>query len=143
MRSLLCVCVSLSLFAVSGCHQTSTVVGAIVCQGFERPGEPGSPDGWTFRGLDTRIPPRIRPGSYPTATAGVRFIGPDDLGPHRYWLDRTENNGILYTCRAGHIDIAHVRKAAHWTGFLAALTLECLREGQTTFQVQVREPYPH
>jgi hypothetical protein len=70
----------------------------------------------------------------------VRFIGPDDLGPHCYWLDGTEDNGILYTCRAGHIDIAHVRKAADWTGFLAALTLECLQEGRTAFQFKLREP---
>ncbi len=39
-------------------------------------------------------------------------------------LDGAEGNGILYTCHAGHIDIAHARKAADWTGFLAAVTLE-------------------
>ncbi len=130
----------LLLLGMSGCQSTSTLVGAVACQGLSRPAKSGSPEEWTFRGLDARIAPRIRPGSYPTASHAVRFIGLEDLGSHRYWLDGAEGNGILYTCHAGHIDIAHVRKAADWTGFLAALTFEHLRRQQTTFLFKSREP---
>ncbi len=130
----------LLVLGMSGCRSTSTFVGAVACQGLSRPAKSGSPEQWAFRGLDVRVPPRIRPGSYPTADHAVGFIGPEDLGPHRYWLDAAEGNGILYTCHAGHIDIAHVRKAADWTGFLAALTFEHLRRHQTTFVCKSREP---
>jgi len=140
VRFSLIVSALLSLLGVSGCQRASSLVGAVVCQGFARPAESRSPKGWTFRGLDAGVPPRIRPGSYPSATHGVRFIGPDDLGPHRYWLDGAEGNGIMYTCQGGHIDIPHARKAADWTGFLAALTLERLHRGQTTFQFKLWEP---
>ena len=134
------VCVFVSVLGVSGCQRASTLVGAVVCQGLARPVESSSAQGWSFRGLDARVPPRIRPGTYASATYGVRFLGPDDLGSHRYWLDGPESNGILYTCRGGHIDLAHVRKAADWTGFLAAVTLERLHTGQTAFQFKSREP---
>jgi hypothetical protein len=140
VRFLLIVSALLSLLGVSGCQRASSLVGAVVCQGLGRPAESRSPEGWTFRGLDAGVPPRIRLGSYASATHGVRFVGPDDLGPHQYWLDGAENNGIIYTCRGGHIDLAHVRKAADWTGFLAALTLEHLHRGQTTFQFKLWEP---
>jgi hypothetical protein len=140
MRFLLPISAWLSLLGAAGCHQTSTLVGALVYQGLGRPGESGLPNAWTFRGLDAGTPPRIRPACYASATYGVRFIGPDDVGSHPYWLDGAEGNGILYTCGGGHIDLAHVRKAADWTGFLAALTLGHFHAGQTTFAFKLREP---
>lgn len=130
----------LSVLGITGCQRTSTFVGAVACQGLGRPAESSLPNAWTFRGLDAGTPPRIRPGSYPSATYGVRFIGPDGLGSHQYWLDGAEGNGILYTCGGGHIDLAHARKAADWTGFLAAVTLEHLHTGRTTFTFKLREP---
>jgi len=140
MRVWLIVVLALSVLGVNGCQQAGTLAGAVVCQGLVRPAESSPPQGWGFRGLDARVPPRIRPGSYASATYGVHFIGPADLGSHRYWLDGPESNGILYACRGGHIDLAHVRKAADWTGYLAAVTLECLHRGHTTFQFRLREP---
>jgi hypothetical protein len=140
MRFWLIVVLVLSTLGVGGCQRASALAGAVVCQGFARPMESSSPQGWSFRGLNAKIPPRIRPGSYASATYGVHFIGPDDLGSHRYWLNGPESNGILYSCSGGHIDLAHVRKAADWTGYLAAVTLECLRRGHTTFRFKLREP---
>jgi hypothetical protein len=63
-----------------------------------------------------------------------------DLGPHGYWYTRAEKNGIVYTCQGGHIDVAHVRKAVDWTGYLAAVTLAHLEEGNTEFAFKLREP---
>ncbi|MBZ5713783.1 DUF4056 domain-containing protein [Nannocystis pusilla] len=51
---------------------------------------------------------------------------PDELGPHGY--DRggasPERNGLVYTCRGGFLDIAHVRDTADKTLFL---TLQLVR----------------
>lgn len=57
---------------------------------------------------------------------------PEDLGHHSYdggylSLDHgidhgfvsREKNGLVYTCRGGFIDLAHVRDYADWTAFLA------------------------
>ena len=67
---------------------------------------------------------------------GVRIdnmLAPDEIGPHRYdsgvvilETDRgdgftpSENNGLLYTCRGGFIDTAHVRDYVDWTMYLSA-----------------------
>ena len=61
-------------------------------------------------------------------------IGPDELGPHRYdsgviILERdrgegyspSEANGLVYTCRGGFIDTAHVRDYVDWAMYLSAL----------------------
>ena len=62
------------------------------------------------------------------------ILGPDDLGSHIYdsgvltrvkgagaiaGSDR-EHNGLVYTCRGGYIDTAHVRDYADWGIFFAA-----------------------
>lgn len=52
--------------------------------------------------------------------------GPEDIGPHGYDKgDATrERNGLVYTCRGGFLDIAHVRDTADRTLFL---TLQLVR----------------
>ena len=61
-------------------------------------------------------------------------IAPDDLGRHTYdggmismrnsaqraFLS-SENNGLVFTCRGGFLDLAHVRDYADWTAFDKAL----------------------
>ncbi|MEM9174726.1 MAG: DUF4056 domain-containing protein [Myxococcota bacterium] len=52
---------------------------------------------------------------------------PDDVGRHVYdagqnaqdVLIGSEKNGLVYTCRGGFLDIAHVRDYADWTLYLA------------------------
>ena len=61
------------------------------------------------------------------------IVSVDQLGPHKYDASAfstegssqkntfaSENNGMLYTCRGGFIDIAHVRDYADWTLFWTA-----------------------
>ncbi|MBW2495018.1 MAG: DUF4056 domain-containing protein, partial [Deltaproteobacteria bacterium] len=69
----------------------------------------------------------------------------DGVGPHTYdsgALTRAvqasannsgsrENNGLLYTCRGGFIDTAHVRDYVDWTIYLAAELARNLRRGVT------------
>jgi hypothetical protein len=56
--------------------------------------------------------PGARLGSYATATLGTHFLDADSLGKHHFGNSCFEKNGIVYTCRGGHIDIAHARIAA-------------------------------
>ncbi len=51
------------------------------------------------------------------------ILSPDSIGPHTYdsaATDTREENGLVYTCRGGFIDTAHVRDYADWTLFIAA-----------------------
>lgn len=64
---------------------------------------------------------------------------PDAIGNHRYDAGRladdvtagSERNGLVYTCRGGFIDIAHVRDYADWTLFLATRLGRILETGGT------------
>ena len=71
-----------------------------------------------------------------------QVLDPDDLGPHRY--DGTmaaidderegafpfgEHNGLVYTCRGGFIDTAHVRETVDWTAFLVTRIDRLLETG--------------
>ena len=63
--------------------------------------------------------PRGRVACLPSPTMGSRYLDADNLGRHSYGLTLWEQNGIVYTCRGGHIDVTHLRKVADWTGYLA------------------------
>lgn len=84
--------------------------------------------------------PRGRIGRYASTTVGTIFVDPEHLGSHGYSNGQLEKTGIVYTCKAGHIDIAHVRKTADWTAFLAANTLEQLKRNETEFSFKFKEP---
>jgi hypothetical protein len=83
--------------------------------------------------------PRIRTGSYATATLGTNFIDPNDLGKHSYQTPFNEKDGIVYTCRGGHIDIAHVRIAADDVRYLYYLTRRNLIAADTEFTFKASE----
>ena len=61
--------------------------------------------------------PRTAIGSLPTPTPGNIFSGPNDIGNHNFSSNQGEGNGIVFTCGAGHIDLAHVRATADWTRY--------------------------
>lgn len=83
--------------------------------------------------------PRVRFASYPTATGGTNFTG-QELGHHGYHGSGSEKNGITYTCAGGHVDIAHLRKAADWTLYLSAKAYEHIRHGDAEFSFKLYEP---
>ncbi|HUI24477.1 MAG TPA: DUF4056 domain-containing protein, partial [Candidatus Kryptonia bacterium] len=72
-------------------------------------------------------------------------VGVDDLGPHKYdngalSLEGSrpgalpfndEHNGLVYTCRGGFIDTAHLRDWADWTLYLGAQIARTLETGTT------------
>jgi hypothetical protein len=69
------------------------------------------------------------------------IIALEDLGPHAYdsgllavqgsfgEFVSSENNGLIYTCRGGFIDTAHVRDYADWMIFLASAVARSLETG--------------
>ena len=72
----------------------------------------------------------------------ANIVGSDDFGPHVYdagfagkgtdnEVKANENNGLIYTCRGGFIDTAHVRDYADWTIFLAHEIYRNLGQAQT------------
>ena len=90
-------------------------------------------------GPDAKTPPRIRGGYYASSTVGTNFLDPEHLGAHGYRHSWSEKNGIVYTCKAGHIDISHLRKSADWTAFFIAKTFEHLKKNETEFSFKLKE----
>lgn len=76
--------------------------------------------------------PRIRFGCYPTDTLGTIFLG-RNLGSHGYYYTPFEKDGVVYTCRGGHIDIIHLRIAADWTAYLVTEAYEHLMKHDLHF----------
>ena len=72
---------------------------------------------------------QVRIGAVKIPGVAIENIrSPDGIGHHNYDAGQrgnevaagAENNGLVYTCRGGFIDIAHVRDYADWTLFLAS-----------------------
>ncbi|MDH4239324.1 MAG: DUF4056 domain-containing protein [Phycisphaerae bacterium] len=83
--------------------------------------------------------PHIQRGSLPSPGVWTSFLDPGHLGAHRYEFTLSEKNGIIYTCKAGHIDIYHVREAADWTAFLTAKTFKHLNNDDIEFSFKLKE----
>jgi len=83
--------------------------------------------------------PKARMGRNASATVLTYFSG-RDLGKHSYHLGGAEENGIVYTCGAGHLDMAHVRKAMDWTAYLASKTYQVILKKETEFSFLGNEP---
>ncbi|HEY0133413.1 MAG TPA: DUF4056 domain-containing protein [Nannocystis sp.] len=64
------------------------------------------------------------------------ILSPDKIGPHGYDKGELtkENNGLVYTCRGGFIDLAHVRDTGDNTLFLAMQIARGL-PGEITIQM--------
>jgi hypothetical protein len=89
---------------------------------------------------------KARVGSVPVPGVSIgNIIDLEDLGPHIYdsgMLMREapgeeprpqinpENNGLIYTCRGGFIDTAHVRDQSDWTVYLASEFARHIVSGQ-------------
>lgn len=91
-------------------------------------------------GRQARSTPRGRIACLPSSTMGVRYPDPFALGDHSYRFNGSERNGIVYTCRGGHIDITHLRKIADWTAYLASRLQDALLENRTEFSFRMWEP---
>lgn len=71
---------------------------------------------------------------------GTRYMDADSLGRHHYGFAIRERNGIVYTCRGGHIDITHLRKVSDWTAFLAYHIRQAMLKDHTQLSFKLLEP---
>lgn len=99
--------------------------------------------GGGFSGGTVKGPPRGRVGRYASTSLGTVFLDPNSIGKHGYYNGWEERNGIVYTCKAGHVDIAHVRKAADWTAYATANILHQLEQDKTEFSFRLKESSRH
>lgn len=139
LRWLVVLLLSLLLFGTAGCQEALAWVGANVYQADTK--APDSKTGADLVRGGLNASPRIRVGYLPTPTLGTVFRGPEQLGQHGYRPNLSEKNGLVYTCKAGQIDMGHARKAADWTVFLAAKTYQRIIKGDVDeFSYRLYEP---
>ncbi|MFN7950341.1 MAG: DUF4056 domain-containing protein [bacterium] len=81
--------------------------------------------------LGYNLAPRIGSVEFPIRIGNVSASRP--FGKHSYAgaLRLEERNAHLYTCRAGFIDLAHVRDNADWTAYLMSQLETLLGSGKT------------
>ena len=137
LRLLIIISLLLLMFT-TGCQEALTWAGANLYQVPTRDPDLKTASLLVLEGLDAS--PRIRVGYLPTPTLGTVFSGPNDLGRHGYRPNLSERNGIVYTCKAGAIDIGHARKTTDWTIFLAAKTFKQIMKNETEFSYRLYEP---
>jgi hypothetical protein len=77
--------------------------------------------------------PRGRAGHLPTDTHGIAFPNPDKLGKHSYGVTLFEVGGIIYTCKAGHLDLGHIRGNADNTKYLVKKVRNALTKNNKGF----------
>ena len=90
--------------------------------------------------------PRMRMGCLPTSTPGGNFANPEKLGKHSYGYENilSEADGIVYTCRAGHVDLTHLRWNADYTRYLVNRTKSTLMKNGKGYSFNVVfEPSTH
>jgi hypothetical protein len=104
------------------------------CQVFPDEGLAGPASEVITHGFDSA--PRVRYGAYPSAIVGTPFAD-GRLGNHGYYFRPSEKNGIVYTCRGGHIDTMHLRIAGDWTAYLAAESYRHLMRGDRSFSYKL------
>jgi hypothetical protein len=80
---------------------------------------PGSQEHYKFEEL-MRHPPQNRMGTLASNPVVTVYSKSAKLGRHGYRPNGSEQNGMIYTCTGGHIDLAHLRNVADWTGYLAS-----------------------
>ena len=136
------------LLASSGCAHWDSALQANtqqVARALNDPAEIGQPfDPKTVPRLDP--PKALRPccafgedlkakvGPVPVPIYQLgNMLGPKDIGPHGYNKGdlKREHNGLLYTCRGGFIDLAHVRDNVDRTLYLAMEIVRTLPGGAT------------
>ena len=84
--------------------------------------------------------PHARIGAFFGSPTGMYFPDPNSLGKHQFNFNFNETNGMVYTCRAGFIDLGHLREAADRTAYLYSITYQNLMQNKKSFNFKVIEP---
>lgn len=84
--------------------------------------------------------PRLRPSPYFGSLSGLEYTTVDELGRHDYSNFFGENNALIYTARAGYIDMGHLRESADRTRYLFEVCYDNICRSNKTFSYEVIEP---
>lgn len=85
--------------------------------------------------------PRLRMGSYFGSFTEMGFPDPNELGNHYYNSGiYNEKVGMLYTCKAGFIDVGHMRESADRTRYVYLLAKKNLTKQKGTFKFKLVDP---
>lgn len=90
--------------------------------------------------------PKYRLGSLPFPGPFTLYAkaDPNDLGDHTYDPDPFDSSetprGIIYTCRAGFLDLSHLRTAADLVGYIHARVDLAISRGWSCVQFRTHEP---
>jgi hypothetical protein len=84
--------------------------------------------------------PRLRISSYFGSFGKMQFTDPEDMGRHNYNSSWNEKNGMVYTCRAGFIDVGHMREAADRTRYTYKVVQQAILAGKTQVNFRMIDP---
>ena len=84
--------------------------------------------------------PRLRVSDFFGNPWGMRYADPNNLGRHCLDYCIEEELGMVYACKAGFIDIGHLREAADRTYYIAEITYNKLMQSNTTYSCRIIEP---
>jgi hypothetical protein len=84
--------------------------------------------------------PRLRISSYFGSIGSMQFTDPAQMGSHSYNNSWEEKNGMLYTCRAGFIDVGHLREGADRTYYAYQLVQQAIMDDETSVTFSLIEP---
>lgn len=99
---------------------------------------PGVREHYEFEQL-AKHRPKNRMGTVASSGVITAYHGSSNLGRHSYNPNGSEQNGMIYTCRGGHIDLAHLRNVADWTGYLASRSFGHIKKGDAGFSFTISE----
>jgi hypothetical protein len=83
--------------------------------------------------------PRMRPSPYFGSISGIDYADLNDLGKHNYDSFFGEKNPLIYTAKAGYIDIGHLRESADRTRYLFEICNNNIAKKNKRFSYKVVE----
>ena len=84
-------------------------------------------------------PPRMRPSPYFGSISGINYADLSDLGRHNYESFLGEKNPLIYTAKAGYIDIGHLRESADRTRYLFEICNHNITQKNKRFSYKIVE----
>jgi len=105
--------------------------------------QPLPPGGLDFGTYNQSPKPRLGCLPYPGPLTLFAVADPSHLGHHAYDTptgESEQDRGIIYTCRGGFVDIAHVRKTVDLCKYTAVRLEMALRNDWTALQFKLLEP---
>lgn len=94
----------------------------------------------SLAGCQVSSRPRLRVSDFFGNPWGMRFPAPEHLGRHSIEPSKDEKVGIVYTCKAGFIDLGHLREAADRTEYASQIVYNTLIRGRTSCTFRIIEP---